>query len=83
VGALFVTTDQELRKVLLVRADDHGRTVVWYQSKSATVPNRPFLLAHPQSDAPTLDEFVAQCAQCLSWTESCRLRERGILLECE
>jgi hypothetical protein len=82
-GAFFVTADQELRKVFRLVTDEHGRTHVWYQCKSAIVANRPFLFGHSRTDAPSLEDFAAQCDHRLSRASLREFRERGILLEFE
>lgn len=79
-GEYFLTPDRQLRKVVRVVRGDHGAAHVWYQCKSATVPNSPFLFGHTQANPPTLDEFVAQCERRLSWVEIRQLCETGILL---
>lgn len=82
-GEFFVTASQELRKVVRLVTDDQGRTHVWYQCKSATVANRPFLFGHSRNDAPLLEDFIAQCNHRLSRAAISELGERGILLEFE
>ncbi len=82
-GMLFVTAGQELRKVVRVVTDGVGRRHVWFQCKSAVVPDHPFLFGHTQDNPPSLEDFIAQCDRRLGWTELCQLRKRGILLQHE
>jgi len=82
-GSVFVTASQELRKVVFVKPNAEGRTVVWYQRKHMSEGHRPLLFGHQQTHAPAIETFAAECDHRLTWSEICRLREQGILLAYE
>lgn len=75
VGAFFVTTNQQLRKVTQIAG---GR--VHYLCKSARIPGRKFDPGHTNANPPLIDSFIPECERLLSETEVRCLRSMNIIL---
>ncbi len=82
-GNFFLTSRGQLRKIKLVGKNDKGETVVHYWSKSASMPNQPFYLAHQATLPPKIDVFIKNSGRCLNADEVETLRLQNIILVSE
>lgn len=83
VGAFFITTSHQLRKVTQVETDAQSRERVHYLSKSAKIENREFNFGHTKANPPLMESFVSDCDHLLSAAEISQLRNSNIILPSE
>ena len=80
VGAFFITTSDQLRKVTQIEIDAQSRERVHYLSKSANIESREFNFGHTKACPPLMDNFISDCDHLLSAVEILQLRESNVIL---
>lgn len=83
VGAFFVTTTEQLRKVTKIETDAQSRDRVHYSSKSAKIVGREFNLGHTKATPPLIENFIIECDHVLSTAEISQLRQSNVILSSE
>ena len=83
VGAFFVTTTEQLRKVTEIETDAQSRVRVHYLSKSAKIAGREFNFGHTKANPPLIESFISDCDHLLSAAEIAQLRKSNIILSNE
>ena len=87
VGAYFITSTNQLRKVCAVDHDDNGGKRVHYlsksKSKSKKFSSRKFEIAHTKANPPKIEAFLADCDHELVGAELEELPKASVILSDE
>jgi len=83
VGAFFMTSTDQLRKVTKLDKDEQERDRVHYLSKSGKIANRAFGFGHSISSPPLLPTFINDSGRLLSDDDIAKLRSANIILKDE
>lgn len=83
VGAFFITTSDQLRKVTQIETDAQSRERVHYLSKSTNYPNREFNYGGTKANPQLMDNFIMDCDHLLNDEEILQLRRSNIILSNE
>lgn len=82
VGAIFITSTNQLRKVDFIK-QDNNEIRVHYISKSANFKNRKFQGGPTNKNPPLMDKFITDCKEILSPAQITQFRRKGIILSDE
>jgi len=80
IGCYYVTSTDQLRKVVEIKPDSKGRSRVIYLVKSMKIENKAFGHQGTKYNPILLDNFAKFCLRKLTKQEVDDLRKKGILL---
>jgi hypothetical protein len=83
VGAFFITSSEQLRKVTQIETDDQSRVRVHYLSKSAKIAGRQFNFVPTKANPPLIGSFISDCDHVLSEVDISQLRQSNVILSNE
>ena len=83
VGSIFETDSGQLRQIVGIATDNHGRIRISYNSKSAKIPGKDFEPGHTKANPPIDATFKNESGRMLTDEEIQEYVKSGILKNSE